>query len=156
MDHLTEKEEQLLQTYLDGLHLHPEVLKMKNFIQHGKTSTYDHVMDVTRTAFYLARRLPFSFHEKSVVRGAMLHDFYLYDWHVRDPERKRFHGLHHHKTAHKNAMKHFRLSPVEEDIILTHMWPLTLKLPRYRESYLVTLADKWVSVKDTLTRQKKG
>lgn len=47
-------------------------------------------------------------------------------------------------------MKYFTLTPVEEDIILKHMWPLTLKLPRYRESVLVSLADKIVSIKDTL------
>ena len=55
----------------------------------------------------------------------------------------------------KNAMKHFRLTPIEEDIILKHMWPLTIKLPRYRESYLVSLADKIVSIKDTLGFTKR-
>jgi len=147
---LTTKEEALLQAYMEGITDHEEVLKMKSFIQHGDTSTYEHVLEVTRLAFLLSRRLPWSFHEKSVVKGALLHDFYLYDWHVPDPNRKRLHGLHHHRTAHRNAMKYFTLTPVEEDIILKHMWPLTLKLPRYRESVLVSLADKIVSIKDTL------
>ena len=152
---LTKKEEELLLRYMDGIKEHEEVLRMKTFIQHGDTSTYDHCVEVTRLAFLLSRRLPWSFHEKSIVKGAMLHDFYLYDWHVPDPKRKRLHGLHHHRTAHKNAMSYFRLTPIEEDIILKHMWPLTIKLPRYRESYLVSLADKIVSIKDTLGLQKR-
>jgi len=155
---LTPVEERILRMYLEEMKNHKEVLKMKDFIQHGTTSTYDHVLEVARLAFLLSRRLPWSFHEKSIVKGAMLHDFYLYDWHVRDPKRKRFHGLHHHKTAHKNAMKYFRLTPLEEDIILKHMWPLTIRFPKYRESYLVSIADKIVSMKDTLgiARRKEG
>jgi uncharacterized protein len=31
---------------------------------------------------------------------------------------------------------------MEEDIIGKHMWPLTVTPPRYREAYLVSLADK--------------
>lgn len=147
---LTAKEELLLKSYMEGITNHEEVLRMKSFIQHGDTSTYDHVLAVTRLAFLLSRRLPFSFQEKSLVKGALLHDFYLYDWHVRDSGRKRFHGFHHAKTAHRNAKKYFTLSPLEEDIILKHMWPLTPLPPRYRESYLVSLADKIVSIRDTL------
>ena len=36
----------------------------------------------------------------------------------------------------------FGLSPMEEDIIGKHMWPLTAPLPYYKESYMVSLADK--------------
>ena len=31
---------------------------------------------------------------------------------------------------------------IEKDIIVKHMFPLNIKLPRYRESYIVTIADK--------------
>lgn len=66
---LTTKEEALLQAYMEGITDHEEVLKMKSFIQHGDTSTYEHVLEVTRLAFLLSRRLPWSFHEKSVVKA---------------------------------------------------------------------------------------
>ena len=34
------------------------------------------------------------------------------------------------------------LTPKEENIIISHMWPLARKMPRYRESFVVNLADK--------------
>ena len=127
---------------------------MKSFIQHGTMTTYDHAVNVAWTSYRLAKKLRLRVDERSLVRGALLHDFYLYDWHVRDEGRKRFHGFHHHRTAHRNALRYFKLNEIEEDIILKHMWPLTLKLPRYRESFVVTLSDKICSIRDTLDRNK--
>lgn len=127
-----------------------EVQKMKGFIQHGQVATFNHVLHVSYLSFILARRLKLPMDIKSMARGAFLHDFYLYDWHVRDPERKRFHGFHHAKTAHDNAVRFFKINRVEEDIIIKHMWPLTLMIPRYRESYFVNFIDKVVSLKEIL------
>lgn len=132
-----------------------EVLKMKDFIQHGNLSTYDHVVNVAWTSFILARNLRLRVDERSLLRGALLHDFYLYDWHIRDENRKRFHGFHHPGTALRNAKKHFTVNEIEKDIILKHMWPLTLKLPKYRESYVVMVADKICSIRDTLGLEDK-
>ena len=42
-------------------------------------------------------------------------------------------------------MKIFELNEIEQDIILKHMWPLTVKLPKYKESYIITLADKYAT-----------
>ena len=36
------------------------------------------------------------------------------------------------------------------DIIVKHMWPLTVTLPKYRESYIVTLADKYCATSEML------
>ena len=30
-----------------------------------------------------------------------------------------------------------------KDVIVKHMWPLTVKLPKYKESYIVTFVDKY-------------
>jgi uncharacterized protein len=127
-----------------------EVLKMKDFIQHGDLSTYDHAINVAWTSLRLARNLRLKVDERSLLRGALLHDFYLYDWHIRDKNRKPLHGFHHPGTALRNAKKHFTINKIEKDIILKHMWPLTPKLPKYRESYVVMVADKICSIRDTL------
>ena len=145
-----EKEREIFHYLLKDLLRHEEVLKMKEYIQHGDLSTYDHAVNVAWTSFRFSRRLGLKVDERSLLRGALLHDFYLYDWHVRDENRKRFHGFYHPKTALRNARAHFSVNKIEEDIILKHMWPLTPMLPRYRESYVVLLADKYCSVKDTL------
>ena len=49
-------------------------------------------------------------------------------------------------AALENARRVFELSEVECDIIRKHMFPLTPVPPRYREGWLVVLADKVCSV----------
>ena len=48
-----------------------------------------------------------------------------------------------------NADRDFGLNEIEKDIISKHMFPLTFMPPRYRESVLVTLADKWCAICET-------
>jgi uncharacterized protein len=74
----------------------------------------------------------------------------LYDWHVADKSH-RFHGFIHAKCALKNAEQDFSLNPVERDIILKHMFPLNFRLPRYRESIIVTIADKICATREVLS-----
>lgn len=136
---------ELLQEFL----VHEQINEMKKYIQHGNTSTYLHCIQVAYHSYCLANRLPFRYDIRSVVRGAMLHDFYLYDWHIPDPSH-RLHGYVHPGFALKNARRYFKLNQIEEDIIRTHMWPLTLtKLPIYKESLLVCLVDKFCSLAET-------
>ena len=84
---------------------------------------------------------------KSAARAGLLHDLFLYDWH-NQPRKKLFekHGYTHPRTALNNASNNFDLNYKEKDIILKHMWPLTLKsVPRYKESFLVSIVDKYSS-----------
>lgn len=55
----------------------------------------------------------------------------------------------HPKIALENSKKLFDLNEKEKDIILKHMWPLTLSLPKYKESFIVTLADKYSTFIET-------
>ena len=57
-------------------------------------------------------------------------------------EGHRLHGLRHPRIALDNARRDFVLTSREEDIIRKHMFPLTLRPPRYKESVVVTCADK--------------
>lgn len=126
-----------------------QVKEMKNYIQHGNTSTYLHCILVAYYSYCIAKFLPLSYDIKSIVRGAMLHDFYLYDWHIADKSHK-LHGYVHPEFALRNAKRYFKLNQIEVDIITKHMWPLTLtKVPRYREALLVCLVDKFCSLAET-------
>ena len=90
--------------------------------------------------------------------GALLHDFFLYDWRNHDaPDlpREKYHGIEHPRIALKNAEKYFPLNEIERDIIVKHMWPLTLMPPRYKESFIVTFADKYLSSKEFFDEFKK-
>lgn len=132
---------------ISDLLTHDEVQRMDDFLQHGSTTCLEHCLSVSRLSYETAKRLRLD--GRSAARGALLHDLYLYDWHKPDPKRKR-HGFSHPRTALANAERCFNLNPVERDIILKHMWPLTPALPRYPESYLVLTADKYIALKETV------
>ena len=126
----------------------PKYCQMKQYIQHGRCSTYDHCIAVAKLCFLWGRKLPIEVKEKEMVRGALLHDYYLYDWHNYDGKR---HGFRHAKIAEKNASRDFKLSELEKEIIRCHMWPLNISsIPLCREALLVCLADKVVSTQETL------
>jgi uncharacterized protein len=74
---------------------------------------------------------------------------------VPDLPREKFHGLEHPRIAVANAKKHFSINDIEEDIIKKHMWPLTIVPPRYKESYIVSFADKYLSSKEFINEYKK-
>ena len=75
------------------------------------------------------------------VRAALLHDFFMYNW--NDPASMRpLHGFTHAREALCNAQKQFELNEIERDVIKKHMFPLNIALPRYRETALVSAADK--------------
>lgn len=127
------------------------LLKMEDFTQHGNTSTLLHCIAVSYFSCILAEKLHITYHRRELLRGALLHDYFLYDWHEKN-KYHRWHGFTHAGRALRNARKDFRLSEREQDIIAKHMFPLNLALPRYRESVLVCLVDKWCSTYEVFSR----
>lgn len=113
----------------------------KSYRQHGGMSCYDHSVLVACMSVRLARRFHLRVAQADMIRGALLHDYFLYDWHVPDPSH-RLHGFTHAGCALRNAERDFDLTDVERDVIAKHMFPMNPHLPRCRESVLVTLADK--------------
>ena len=120
----------------------------KSYIQHGSTSVYEHSVKVAYTSVYFARRFRLNIDEKSLIRGALLHDYFLYDWHENDPSH-RLHGFTHPKRALINATADWNLSDRTQNIILRHMFPLTPVPPACREAWLVCLADKVCALAET-------
>jgi uncharacterized protein len=137
-----------VRTHIDDLALDPRLQRMKGFIQHGQVTTLDHVERVAFLSVRINRRLGLGGDEDVLIRGALLHDYYLYDWHHHDGH---LHGFTHPDTAAARASQDFTLSDKERNIISSHMWPLTLRhLPRSREAATVCLADKLSSLYETL------
>ena len=122
---------------------HEMVGSMKNFIQHGDINCLEHSLYVSYISYLVCRRLGLDYH--SAARGGLLHDFFLYDWHIGKPYRG-LHGFIHPHIALQNANEYFHLNDREKDIIQKHMWPLTLRLPRYKETFFVLLADKYCAL----------
>lgn len=135
----------------------PDILASGNFrrtreyIQHGSMTVNEHVLSVARCSLALSDRLHIPCSRRELVRGALLHDYFLYDWHMPDEENPhRLHGFYHPGTALRNALKEYKLTNRERDIIKKHMWPLTVVPPKCREAWIVTTADKWCSLLETL------
>lgn len=134
---------------------HEEFLKLKEYFHHN-SSIYDHVQDVAYLSYRICKFLKLD--HCSAARGALLHDFFLYDWRnhdVPDLPRHKYHGIEHPAIALANARKHFSVNEIEEDIIRKHMWPLTLIPPKYKESFIVSFADKYLSSKEFISEYKK-
>lgn len=125
----------------------PVVLTMNNFTQHSIVTTLEHCLFVSYISYIICKFLGYNYY--AAARGGLLHDLFLYDWHDGEPCR-RVHGFTHPSTALKNANIYFELSSMEQDIIEKHMWPLTIKLPKYKESYVVGFADKFCCIFEVL------
>ena len=120
----------------------------KSFLQHGSTSVYEHSVNVCKISLKIATKLNIKVDYKSLVRGSLLHDYFLYDWHIKDKSH-RFHGFRHAKVALNNASREYNLNQIERNMILSHMFPLNLKIPRYKESIILCIADKICATKET-------
>ncbi|MDD2370454.1 MAG: HD family phosphohydrolase [Firmicutes bacterium] len=130
---------------------HKEVGSMRKFMQHGDTTTLEHSLNVSYYSYRVCKILGLDY--RAAARGGLLHDFFLYDWH-EGKDYKGLHGIHHPRIALKNAEKHFDLNKKEKDIIKKHMWPLTIKLPRFKESFVVLMMDNYCSIGEVMVWRK--
>ena len=147
---LTNLERIHLNGLLEEYKRNPNVQEMKRYIQHGSISTYEHCVSVTRVSYWLNKRLHLGADEKTLVTGAFLHDFYLYDWHDTGDGSHRLHGYRHADRACDNAVKVFSVNKEIQKIIKCHMWPLNIsRLPLTRAALIVCLADKYCSTIET-------
>ncbi len=124
----------------------------KQYKHHGKTSVYKHSLNVAYMSYKLAKRWNLNVDYRALLRGALLHDYFLYDWHVGELRRP-LHGFYHPGKALENADKDFDLNETERDIIKKHMFPLTMYVPRHKESWIVCMVDKWTAAIETMKRR---
>ena len=130
---LSEKNQHLFNLVLSELEEKGNLAREKKAIQHGSTTVYEHSVGVAGASLMLAEIFHIKVNEKALVRGALLHDYFLYDWHEKDDAHK-WHGFHHANTAWKNAMRDLPdLNEVEQDMIRCHMFPLNVVPPKYKD-----------------------
>ncbi|MBR2669107.1 MAG: HD domain-containing protein [Solobacterium sp.] len=119
---------------------HPEFRKLEQFTHHLHTNRYQHCLNVSWYTYLWAKKLGLNY--KEAARGALLHDFFLYDYRS-NPPIKGNHNEIHPIAAFTNAEKYFEVTDIMRDCILRHMWPNTSASPETREGYLVSVADKY-------------
>ena len=134
-ERLSAKDRRLLKETLKELNRQGRLQEEKLAKQHGSTSVYQHSINVAYLSLWLAGRLPLRTDRRALVRGALLHDYFLYDWHKKD-DGHRWHGFRHGKTAARNAKRDYRLNRLEEYIIARHMFPLTVLPPKSKEGWM--------------------
>ena len=135
---------------------HPVYLRTRDFTHHDET-VFEHTLMVAFEAFRFAEK--YALDIESITRGAILHDFFLYDWHkegrrVKKPLFKK-HGFTHARIAYENAKFYFPVNKKEKDVILKHMFPLTLKPPMYIESWAVNVIDDYVTYREYFKDRKE-
>ena len=122
--------------------------KTINITHHG-ISRYEHLNKIAYHAYKIAKK--FNWDYVSVARGALLHDFYL-DGNERDALRKFTDTFTHPKKALETSAKYFNINDMEKNIIISHMFPTYLSLPKYKESILVNIVDKIIGFHE-MTRE---
>lgn len=132
----TEEFYNIMKPYLN----HPKVLELKNHSHHG-TTRYDHSFRVAYYTYFLSKK--FHLNYISATKAALLHDFYFDE--VNECSRNQRYRYHPSYAVY-NAKKYFDINDMEKDIIEKHMFPFTLKIPKYRESWIVDFVDDFSAI----------
>ncbi|MDD6468267.1 MAG: HD domain-containing protein [Erysipelotrichaceae bacterium] len=128
------------------------VLELKKFNQHHRYSRFDHSVSVAYYTYKMC--LKWHVEPKEIVRAALLHDLFIYDWRV---EKSEFgsHAFAHPKEACINAEKIMPLTDMQKNCILSHMFPLSKTMPRYKGSWIIQAADKYSAIQEYSQQYKK-
>lgn len=141
--------------YFSDLYKTDEIQGMKIYPQHGKIDRLQHILSVTYLSYIIARKRHADI--RKTLRGAILHDLFYYDWHKADDGSHRLHGYRHPGFAEKNArLLNPEISEIEANIIRRHMWPLTVIPPKYKEGFIVSIADKYCATQEILISRIKS
>ena len=138
------KKEKFLEIINDIL-ANKSIQNLKLYKHHYAYTRLEHCLSVSYYTYVICKFLHLDY--KSATRAALLHDLFFYDCEDK-LSRPKNHIKNHPKIALENANKLFNLNKKEQDIILKHMWPLTFSPPKYLESFIVTLVDKYCAFKE--------
>lgn len=124
----------------NDISMNSEFMKLNNCVHHG-ISRLDHSYRVAYYSYKIMKFLKLNYVEGT--RAALLHDFFTDEVDNYGPIGR---YINHPKFALENAKKHFDLTPLQEDIIVKHMFPVTIRPPKYLESVVVDLVDDVASI----------
>ncbi len=132
---------------IEYLNLVNDIIYDKNFLRikkerHHGLSRLDHSLRVSYYSYLIAKKLGFKY--KDAARGGLLHDYFLEE--ELSLRKRSFSMFFHPYYAYKNATNEFNLTEIEKDIIINHMFPtLPHKIPKYIESWLISIVDKFIA-----------
>ena len=129
-----------------------KVQEMKLYRQHHHINCFEHCLFVSYNTYLMCKKYNLDY--ISAARAGMLHDLFLYDWRKRENGIKGLHAFTHGKTAYKQASTFLVLNDKEKYMIIKHMWPVTLAMPKYKETFIITLVDKYFAVAEAFIKIK--
>lgn len=129
--------------YTNDILENKDFLELKRLSHHG-LNRYEHSLRVAKISYRVATCLKLD--EKSVARAALLHDFFFEDNMELGLKDKIKTLINHPKYALNTAKEYFELSEKEEDIIVSHMFPIGIRIPKYLESWIVDMIDDVVAI----------
>ncbi len=125
----------------------PELEKLKSITHHISTTRFQHCLNVSYYCYKVCNALHLD--ARSAARAGLLHDLFYYDRKAYNSHKTKgqpSHSRKHSDIALHNAELLTDISPKERDIIQKHMFPLTLSLPKYTETYIITFVDKYCAI----------
>jgi uncharacterized protein len=109
---------------------------------HHGLSRYDHSLRVARNTYRISKKMKLDY--VSATRGALLHDYFTNEEYRNTKGMKKYSM--HPVIALNNARREYKLNPIEENVIVSHMYPMGKVKPNCKESWLVSSVDKSVAI----------
>lgn len=124
-----------------------EILENRKFQKiayesHHGITRMDHSLRVAKYVYKISKKLKLDY--ESATRAAILHDFFTNE--EFGDNHGLIQGVVHPEIALQNAKGEFKLNAIEENAIESHMFPLNTKMPKYKESWILTGVDKVVAI----------
>lgn len=129
--------------YVSDILNNPEFKKLANYVHHN-SDRLQHSLNVSYYSYKISKI--FNLDSKKIARAALLHDFFFID-NLSISKKERITTLFlHPRKALDNSLNYYYLSDMERNIIASHMFPIGLDMPRYKESILVDLVDDYIAI----------
>ena len=136
---------------VDNILENKEFNRLKEISHHG-LSRYDHCLKVSYYSYKIAKTLKLDY--KQAARGGLLHDFFLSN-NEQTIKEKVISFTTHPKKAESRARELFDITEKEADIIASHMFPISTRVPKFIESWVVNAVDKSVAAYEFCKKFKK-
>lgn len=130
-----------------------ELRILASFKQHRSTNRLIHCLRVSYSCYLTAKKYNLDY--VSATRGGLLHDFCLEDWRGNENFKlNKFWGFYHPKLALLYSEKYFDVNKIERDMILRHMFPLTIIPPVSKEGYVIMFWDRYWCIREIFSKRK--
>ena len=116
--------------------------KLKEIRHHGM-NRFDHSLRVSYYSYKITKALGLDY--ISSARAGLLHDYFFENNQTSGLGKRGKTLVEHPEYALENAKSKYELNDKEENIIVSHMFPISLHLPKYLESWIVNFVDNGVA-----------